>query len=392
MLKMLNVFLTFFLGPEAWRALVSQVPGVKSLLHRITIGYPWDEGPYRRDMQVNNWRKAFKKVEKMMANYTNDELNAFIGEHGASGDMLPGWRYSLHSHEMPLDLRVFQWCCRDNCFYECMHENVRERVARNEQTVHYYGKWPFLRIYGIQEIAPMLASLANAIFYVFYLWERLGNVNNFPYRRLWRVYGCVWCIAFLLSAVFHTRDAPITEALDYMSAIGGVIFTSFSSLVRIFLPSDNLSVKLVSLFLPIFLVYSYHVFYMNFVFFDYGYHMMCGVVAGLLSTILVCCRVLVKDSRTKEFAHISLRDVSFTDKCKTIWKGTKSHVWWAAIAQLSTWPGFLFEVLDFPPIYGILDSHTCWHLWTVYSTMINVQSMRDDEDEWLAVQTTKKIA
>ena len=61
---------------------------------------------------------------------------------------------------------MLRWSWEDNCRYECMHRVVAERIERGESVQQYHGKWPFVRVAGIQEPAAVLFSLANLAGYV----------------------------------------------------------------------------------------------------------------------------------------------------------------------------------------------------------------------------------
>ena len=61
---------------------------------------------------------------------------------------------------------MLQWSWTDDCRYECMHRIVAERVACGEEIQQYHGKWPFVRVAGVQEPASALFSLANLAGYV----------------------------------------------------------------------------------------------------------------------------------------------------------------------------------------------------------------------------------
>lgn len=70
-------------------------------------------------------------------------------------------------HPVPAAVRALRWSCEDDCKYRCMQ--ARESVRREQHaadaalpaTVKYYGKWPFTRVLGMQEVASVLFSLAN---------------------------------------------------------------------------------------------------------------------------------------------------------------------------------------------------------------------------------------
>ncbi|PKI35780.1 hypothetical protein CRG98_043815, partial [Punica granatum] len=50
----------------------------------------------------------------------------------------------------PLYLRWKQWDCQSDCRYHCMLAREEEREKLGSKPVKYHGKWPFIRVFGIQ--------------------------------------------------------------------------------------------------------------------------------------------------------------------------------------------------------------------------------------------------
>lgn len=103
-------------------------------------------------------------------------------------------------------LRATGWTCLDDCKYSCMHSITNQRAQSRQEIYQYYGKWPFYRLWGMQEPASVAFSLWNLYFHiqgakriwtevpaghplkVYYLAQSLINLNTWTW-----------------SAVFHTR-------------------------------------------------------------------------------------------------------------------------------------------------------------------------------------------
>jgi len=66
-------------------------------------------------------------------------------------------------------LRLFQWDCISECKYTCMYSTLAGRLALGSGVTKFYGKWPFTRILGMQEIVSSLTSFANAVPHAYYL-------------------------------------------------------------------------------------------------------------------------------------------------------------------------------------------------------------------------------
>merc|ERR1711924_453973 len=102
-----------------------------------------------------------------------------------------------------------------------------------------------------------------------------------------------------------------------------------------------------------------HVYYLTFVKFDYGYNMKIAVGLGIMSTT---CWVIwfLRHRRQKQFA------------------------WKVLVATCGPYLVLPLELLDFPPIGGLLDAHACWHLGTVPMSFMYCSLLNDlltDEDE-----------
>mmetsp|Transcript_3111 Transcript_3111/g.11282 ORF Transcript_3111/g.11282 Transcript_3111/m.11282 type:complete len:146 (+) Transcript_3111:3-440(+) len=49
-------------------------------------------------------------------------------------------------------LRLMQWDCLGDCKYRCMQEQSERRRKQSLDLYKYYGKWPFTRVLGVQEL------------------------------------------------------------------------------------------------------------------------------------------------------------------------------------------------------------------------------------------------
>jgi post-GPI attachment to proteins factor 3 len=69
-------------------------------------------------------------------------------------------------------LRIMQWNTESNCKYTCMHQITDLGVANKEKIHQYYGKWPFYRLWGMQEPASVFFSLLNLVGHM-YGWSKV---------------------------------------------------------------------------------------------------------------------------------------------------------------------------------------------------------------------------
>jgi post-GPI attachment to proteins factor 3 len=113
----------------------------------------------------------------------------------------------------PLYLRLLGWNCIEESKYECMWKTVDFFVTKLDLEVpQFYGKWPFIRILGIQEPASVLASILHFIVNLYYIRQLLIRTSKYSYMKyLWIGFGLVSLNTWLWSIIFHTRDFPFTE-------------------------------------------------------------------------------------------------------------------------------------------------------------------------------------
>lgn len=258
-------------------------------------------------------------------------------------------------------LRWTGWNCADDCKYRCMRADVEliraamsvanvSNVASNGvksepvRIVQYYGKWPFVRVLGAQELFSVLFSLGNflaCLYGYFFIYRkskrRLAYMGKVHWIGLW-----ITCNAWIQSAIFHYRDTPFTEKLDYFSACLLILSTVPIALIRIFeIKSDRSQLKLLLVMLGL---YLQHVAYMTFVSFDYGYNIKFNACFGILSNALWLYWAAFKQKNS------NLRRETF----KFVGVNVASMV---------------MVAIDFPPFFDLIDMHALWHLSTIPITI-----------------------
>ncbi|OQV21867.1 Post-GPI attachment to proteins factor 3 [Hypsibius exemplaris] len=272
------------------------------------------------------------------------------------------------SRNQPWYLKLLVWECEDECKYSCMWEVV-EIFQKNDRAVpQFYGKWPFVRLFGIQEPASALFSVFNGLAHFFMLQKIVQRVpRDAPTYRLWYSYALISMNAWFWSAVFHTRDFPFTEKMDYFGALAGVLFSFYTFILRM-IGSDQAWKWLVpgAACLTFFV---YHVHYLAFVHFDYGYNMLANVTVGILNSVgwLVFCAVKRNGRSWRDMAPCAL-SVLFVD-CL-----------------------MLLELLDFPPFLWTFDAHSLWHFGTIPVTFVWYKFLIDDARHLCGIKKTDKIA
>ncbi|CAM1507107.1 Fc.00g067480.m01.CDS01 [Cosmosporella sp. VM-42] len=259
--------------------------------------------------------------------------------------------------------RMLFWNCKSECNYACQHIVTSQRIAEDEPVEQFYGKWPFHRFLGMQEPCSVIFSLGN----LWAHWDGLKKVRanipkSYSLRPFYEYLAMIGIMSWVFSSIFHTRDFKVTEKLDYFGAGASVIYGLYYTVVRVFRLDKrsprNRSVLRAWTVLCIFL-YVCHVFYLEFIDWDYTYNMAANVAVGSIQNALWTW-----------FSFDRYR------KSKRIW---------------AAWPGFVvawvifamgMELFDFPPWMGSVDAHSLWHLMTIAPTILWYNFLvRDAQDD-----------
>eukprot|EP00878_Enallax_costatus_P019990 GHUV01021111.1.p1 GENE.GHUV01021111.1~~GHUV01021111.1.p1 ORF type:complete len:370 (+),score=93.09 GHUV01021111.1:245-1354(+) len=306
------------------------------------------------------------------------------GHSGTCNVACPG----LNHFRPSWSLRFMRWDCTDDCSYNCMWAIEPPKAKAAAGPVYkYFGKWPFVRILGAQEIASVVFSLANMLAHIHNMqlyWQHLkgircsskvnGNAGGFSkaaaasaagqysYQWLWIVYSVVNVNAWLWSSVFHCRDTRITERFDYFSADLTVAVGLAVAVARILQLHSVLHIVLLTFFVGSGL--AQHVHYMAFVKFDYGYNMKVCIAVGLLTA----CAWLT-------------------------WVTAVQHPGRRILYQFMglVHAAMLLEVLDFPPLLWLFDAHALWHAATVPLTYLWYKFVFADV-AWVTQQHSRTVA
>lgn len=258
-------------------------------------------------------------------------------------------------------LKLTGWNCSDDCKYRCMRLDVDDLRKTGDKIVQYYGKWPFIRILGAQEIFSVIFSFGNllaCLYGYFFIYKKKsfdGSDGRIWYMKRVHLIGLlITCNAWLQSAIFHYRDTKITEKLDYFSACLFILSTVPTAVIRIFeLKTWKQQSKIV---IPMTVLYLQHVVYMSFVQFDYGYNVKFNAVFGVGSNLLWIYWALWKQNNKK------------------IRRETIKFVGFNVISMLMV-------AVDFPPWFDLIDMHALWHLSTIPVTIMWYKFISIDNDK-----------
>lgn len=259
---------------------------------------------------------------------------------------------SIDSCDLDRLLRWTGWNCSSDCKYKCMRIDLKGMRNLNERIVQYYGKWPFLRVFGAQEIFSVIFSLGNMLaclygyFFIYQKQNKTKKKDELEYMKRVHLIGLfITCNTWLQSAIFHYRDTPFTEKLDYFSACLCILSTVPVALIRTFeLKTKGDQLKVI---VPVLILYLQHVLYMSFVKFDYGYHVKFNAIFGIASNLI--------------WLHWATFKQTAKDK-KLKWETYK----FVSVNILS----MAMVAIDFPPFFDLIDMHALWHLSTIPITIM----------------------
>ncbi|KAJ3127107.1 hypothetical protein HK098_006804 [Nowakowskiella sp. JEL0407] len=321
--------------------------------------------------------------------------------NASSGDRNPPFQFCLSACEancpnadpLALHLRLTLWTCSDNCKYECMRSITAKHVSENQPIHQYFGKWPFKRIWGLQEPASVVFSLFNLYTHIYGFQRVNSNVPRGAINRPWIIVNCVLgALTWVSSTLFHARDSKYTELMDYFTAMAYVTYGASFSLYKLMkLDVKNggqlkQSLKLVlrvSLWMLSLGFYFRHIRYLvSSERFDYSYNMIAGVVLGIIwLTGWLIWGVLHWGGIPSRrpiwelwFGHgidIPMHSV------RKVGRG-RYYAWKIVIVVIATAMAMSLELLDFPPIYDTFDAHSFWHAATIPITFVYYDFFVDD--------------
>ncbi|XP_053965720.1 post-GPI attachment to proteins factor 3 [Anastrepha ludens] len=235
--------------------------------------------------------------------------------------------------------KAFAWNCADECQYGCMWRTVDAFEERGWDVPQFYGKWPFVRFLGMQEPASVLFSVCNLVVHIRMLRRFRTEVRpDSPCFKLWHIFAFVCINGWIWSIVFHTRDFPVTELMDYAFAYSIILVSLYCMVMRMIYRQSLILRGLISL---IFLSFFVNYFaYLSLGKFSYSLNMTTNIVTGALSALGWFIWCYLERQRRPHYRKI-----------------IRFYVLFGMSMSL--------ELLDFPPILWLLDAHALWHLTTV---------------------------
>lgn len=263
-------------------------------------------------------------------------------------------------------LTLLGWDCESNCDYQCQRLVTQERTEQGLEIYQFHGKWPFIRVFGIQELFSTIFSIGNFIpnYFGYKLISKHYSIElkkgNSEFVNLYWAYFLVSIVsmcAWFFSTIFHLKDTWDRERLDYFFA-GMTVLTGFHAVCirffRLYIAEKTLQRRVLAAICV--LMYVLHVSYLL-KDWDYSYNMQANVIIGLIQNILwvyLSC---------KQFQKIRNHNLSLLE-CML----NREYNWALTpiFLVVSVLFGMSFELFDFPPILELLDAHALWHFCTIW--------------------------
>jgi hypothetical protein len=245
------------------------------------------------------------------------------------------------------------WHCEDDCNYDCMQSITLIRSEKGYGPLKYYGHWPFLRIYGMEEPASVIFSILNSVPYFMILGRTLigmlrkdnrvqdknGVEIKTHFMHNWLVlYYFVSINCWLTSAYYHARKTDSASLVDFASALLFLGYSWWLAIRRIWGVCAN--GKLVGLvFITGGMLFSYQVNRMSAGLVTFDQHMYVSISIAILNVLTWFSWVLFSSEKQE---------------------GNTNYRYLCLLCQLWFSLAALLELYDFPAIYGLFDAHSLW--------------------------------
>ncbi|OBA21347.1 Per1-like protein [Metschnikowia bicuspidata var. bicuspidata NRRL YB-4993] len=297
----------------------------------------------------------------------------------------PSLKY-LQDSVNPLSAILFAWDCPLDCNYKCQQKVTRIRQNAGLDVVQFYGKWPFRRVLGVTELFSTVFSMANL--YVNYgnlprlLRHYRANKSTHPEKACMLFQYLVLLVVSIAgwtgSSVFHIRDFPATEALDYLGASAMSVANFNAIFVRyfgLFRHERRRVRRLVHIVLTIVLLGHYLKFFTQW---NYTYNMQFNVFFGLAALSLWILHSLDVNRKYRKNAHIYSNSMHLLPH-ETRILAHLNHVGLSRSRYVPLVPvglnlyillALLLEMVDFEPWFLLIDAHSLWHLCTIIPPII----------------------
>lgn len=165
-----------------------------------------------------------------------------------------------------------------------------------------------------------------------------GSGGRCPYEWLWLLYGLTCINTWVWSVAFHIRHTPVLERLDYFSVDTFVATGLLAAITRTLRLAKPL--QLLTAATAVTAALACHISYMAFRKFDVAWNMKLCISVGVVTAGMWLTWAASGSNRHP---------------------GKRQLVKFIVLVHAA----LVFEVLDFPPLWDLLDAHALWHALTV---------------------------
>ncbi|WFD33311.1 hypothetical protein MCUN1_000124 [Malassezia cuniculi] len=349
---------------------------------------------------TNDARRRVQDIHNTVSRAVYDEYEALRRQHEAWAQQQAAERVGIEL-DYCTDNLISPDCIQqvakpaplpaDSALKRQIRERVKAELARlpvaEKRTVQFHGKWPHLRILGMQEPLSVVFSLLNLVVQLSALSGTFGRdvPDTYPLKTIYIRHTKIAAMAWLASAVFHTRDLPWTERWDYFSAAAVLLSGLFLTVCRLFrlAPGSRLFNRVLLSFAGAWII---HVIYLlRLPRFDYGYNMTACLVVGVVHNILWLTFAVAPHTIARYIRKVE--GVAHEEPEGHVMPSTgpeqrKKLI--ILIAAMFAAPAL--ELFDFPPIWRTLDAHALWHLSTVPLTSLWYRWLATDAQECVSLR------
>lgn len=239
-------------------------------------------------------------------------------------------------------MKLLLWDCDSECKYNCMQDISQKLHEQYNVVLKFYGHWPYLRLFGLQEPASVIFSLGNALPHIHNIaYNRKDYLKTgAPFGKYILIYSVVSLLAWFASAFFHARKIEPFIAFDYIFAFLLISYGLWLAIYRFWW--ELYRNRYYFFFLLFSSIYYAGVLYQILEMLNdrvlFGDHMQLSIGLSIGHAVVWLLFVLISSSPNKSYCVFC-------------------QVWFGAAS--------LLELFDFPPYFGYFDAHALWHAATI---------------------------
>ncbi|CAL9736386.1 protein Per1p [Monosporozyma servazzii] len=265
------------------------------------------------------------------------------------------------------------WDCIADCDYQCQQIITKMRIREDKEIYQFHGKWPFLRLFGTQELYSVLFSIGNFIphYQGFHrLKAKFVSPKSSPFNNILINYTYVaiaGMAAWTASSIFHLRDLIVTEKLDYFFA-GLTVLSAFHALfarmTRLYL-YKTLSTIFTGSVVFIFVIHLLRLY----IDWSYTYNMRFNVFFGILQYGLLMFLSYQNYQSLKDHKNIYHYRTKLIKLCVI-----------PVVLVVVTAMAMSLELFDFFSYQFQIDAHALWHAATIIPSHYLYEFLIEDFD------------